>query len=462
MWHMTATELLKGYASLDFSPTDAIKSILVRCEEMNSQLNALYDIQVEKALEEAEASAIRWRNHKPKGALDGVPIVIKDSIDVAGMRMFRGLKAHYDIGPSQIDSPPVARLREAGAIVFAKSTMPDMGFLGAGISSFHGVTHNPWGHNLNTGGSSSGAGAAVASGMAPLAVGSDVGGSVRLPASHCGLVGLKPTAGVIPHLPYSRDRVAGPITRSVEDAVLLLSILSQPDSNAFEPGANLASKVIPKDMKGTRIGLLTSIGCGPELEPEVESLIRQAATAFNELGAQITEIQSPIDFDFLESLTSYFSLKASMELDTLPEERHDWTLDIVKIRCAAVQDMSAKEYVIHTSRLDKAQRLYRQAVEKFDYVLSPIMPMANFPATAVGANPEAPHQHVGFAALANQAGLPAATINCGFVGTSPVGLQLIAPHGRDLDLLQACMSYSLSRQNGYRFPESVDASEKIS
>ena len=153
--------------------------------------------------------------------------------------MFRGVQARFDAKPATEDAPPSARMIEAGAIVFAKSTMPDMGFLGSGISSYHGVTRNPWNTSLNTGGSSSGAAAAIASGMATLAIGSDVGGSVRLPASHCGIFGLKPTAGVVPHLPYSRDRVVGPLTRTVEDAILLMSVIDQPDARAFEKGASL-------------------------------------------------------------------------------------------------------------------------------------------------------------------------------------------------------------------------------
>jgi Asp-tRNA(Asn)/Glu-tRNA(Gln) amidotransferase A subunit family amidase len=128
MWKLSATELLAGYDSGELSPVDVIKSVLARCDQLNGTLNALYDIQKERAIAEAIESEARWKAGKPKGALDGVPAVIKDSIDVAGMRMFRGVKARYDVEPSVEDSPPAARMIEAGAIVFAKTTMPDMGF----------------------------------------------------------------------------------------------------------------------------------------------------------------------------------------------------------------------------------------------------------------------------------------------------------------------------------------------
>ncbi|MEI4474097.1 amidase [Frigidibacter sp. MR17.24] len=453
IWTLSATELLEGYRSKALSPVAVMRALLERAERINPRINALYEIDAEGAMAAAEASAARWAAGRPMGPLDGVPCVVKDSIEVAGMRMLRGLAAHSDAAAGAEDSPPAARLREAGAILFAKSTMPDMGFLGAGVSSAHGVTRNPWDLSLNTGGSSAGSAAAVAAGLSPLAIGSDVGGSVRLPASHCGLFALKPTAGVIPHLPYSRDRVAGPITRTVADAVLMMSVLGRPDPRAYEPGAEIAPVLAPLPMAGKRIGLMLSVGDGPAVAPEVAALIRAAADTFAALGAEIVEMAPPVGFPFLRALTTYFSVKAASERAGLPAESRGQMLPVLTRCCDAGDALSARDYAAAQGTVDKAQRSFARACAAFDFVLSPTMPMANYAAEAVGADPEHPHDHVGFTALINQSGQPAATVLCGFAGPSPVGLQLIAAPGADAGLLAACLAYESARPAMPGFPD---------
>jgi Asp-tRNA(Asn)/Glu-tRNA(Gln) amidotransferase A subunit family amidase len=324
--------------------------------------------------------------------------------------------------------------------------------LGAGVSSYHGVTRNPWDISLNTGGSSSGAGAAIASGMAALAIGSDVGGSVRLPASHCGIVGLKPTAGVVPHLPYSRDRVVGPLTRSVEDAILLMSVIDAPDERAFEKGANIPAKLEKLDLTGKKIGLLTNVGCGQPADAEVEVLIRKSADVFVDLGAEVSDIPPPLDFDFLEDMRVYFSVKAGMERASFAEGRQRDVLDAVNAQCDSVEGLAATDYIMAASRFDKAQRIFAQMIEQYDFVLSPTLPMASFAAEMVGANEDRPHDHVVFTALTNQSGQPSAVIPCGFVGSAPVGLQIISSSGKDEAILRACLAYADATSFHYTFP----------
>ncbi|MBT9385294.1 amidase [Pseudooceanicola sp. CBS1P-1] len=455
MWTLTATELLNGYRDGSLSPVEVMQALLARIEVVNPKINALYEVDAEGAMEQARASADRWVAGAPQGPLDGVPVVIKDSIAVRGMTMLRGLKARRDVAPDTEDSPPVARLREAGAILFAKSTMPDMGFLGAGVSSACGVTRNPWDLSLNTGGSSAGSAAAVAAGLVPVAVGSDVGGSVRLPASHCGLVALKPSAGAIPHLPYSRDRSAGPITRTVEDAILMMSVLGQPDERAFEPGATIPEVLAPMDLTGKRIGLMLSVGDGPEVDADVADLIRQAAEVFRGLGAEIIEIENPVGFPFLRALSGYFSVKAAYERAGLPEDRRGDMLEILTTCADRGAAMTALEFAKALGTVEKAQLMLKRAVGGFDMVLSPTMPMANYAAEAVAADPEHPHDHVGFTAPFNQSGQPAATVLCGFSGTSPVGLQLIGSLGQDIDILRACLAYEAARGKLRDFPAEI-------
>ena len=260
MWALSATNLIAAFADGSLSPVDVMQSTLDRVTAVNPAINALFEIRAEQALAAAQLSEERWRKNAPVGPLDGVPVTIKDSVAAEGWPYWRGIRARVGTPFSTADSPPAARLKEAGAIIFAKTTMPDFGLLASGISSAHGITRNPWNLRKNTGGSSSGGAAAVAAGLGPLTVGSDLAGSVRLPAAQCGLFTLKPGKGVVPHLPPSSTRVAGPISRTVADAALMLSVLSLPDARALEPGASISPDISPLDVKGLKIGLLMDMG----------------------------------------------------------------------------------------------------------------------------------------------------------------------------------------------------------
>ena len=191
-------------------------------------IKALYAFDPDGARATAKASTERWQNGEPMGALDGVPVTIKDNIATKGVPVPLGA-ATSKLVPAPADAPPAARLREAGAVIFSKTTMPDYGMLSSGLSSFHPLTRNPWDLSKNPGGSSAGAGAAGAAGYGPLHLGTDIGGSVRLPACWCGLVALKPSLGRVPIDPPYVGRVAGPMTRTVDDAALMMSVLSRPD-----------------------------------------------------------------------------------------------------------------------------------------------------------------------------------------------------------------------------------------
>src|SRR6202034_2096366 len=192
------------------------------------RIKALYAFDPEGARLTAKASTERWHKDEPMGLLDGVPVTIKDNIATKGVPVPLGA-ATTELVPASADAPPAARLREAGAVIFSKTTMPDYGMLSAGLSSFHSLTRNPWDLSKTPGGSSAGAGAAGAAGYGPLYLGTDIGGSVRLPACWCGLVALKPSLGRIPIDPPYVGRVAGPMTRTVDDAALMMSVLSLPD-----------------------------------------------------------------------------------------------------------------------------------------------------------------------------------------------------------------------------------------
>ena len=225
---LTAAELLAHYRAGTLSPVEVVESVMDRMDRCEPQIQAVWWRDRDAALQAARSSENRWKSQSPLGELDGVPVTLKENIATQGLPTPLG-SAATELLPAEADAPAAARLREAGAVLVGKTTMPDFGFLGAAPSSFHALSRNPWNLSRNTGGSSSGAGAAVAAGYGPLHLGTDIGGSIRIPASFCGVFGLKPSQGRVPVHPPAAARVVGPMTRTVTDAALLMRVISRPD-----------------------------------------------------------------------------------------------------------------------------------------------------------------------------------------------------------------------------------------
>src|SRR5579875_2130462 len=254
---LTAVALLAAYRKKELSPVEVTEAVLTRIAALEPLLHALYAFDPEAARAASRASEARWLRGEPAGPLDGVPITIKENIATQGTPVPLGTAA-TELRKASADAPPAARVRESGAVILAKTTMPDYGMLSSGLSSFHPLTRNPWNLSRTPGGSSAGAAAAAASGYGPLHLGTDIGGSIRLPAGWCGLVGLKPSFGRVPIDPPYLGRVAGPMTRHVDDAALLMSVLSKPDRR---DGMSLPPDVInwralEKSPRKLRIGLM--------------------------------------------------------------------------------------------------------------------------------------------------------------------------------------------------------------
>src|SRR6267378_2662983 len=258
---LSAVDLLAGFRSGQFSPLEVLEDVLSHVAVWEPRIKALYAFDPDGARATAKASTERWQKGEPMGPLDGVPVTIKDNIATKGVPVPLGA-ASVKLVPAPKDAPPAARLREAGAVIFSKTTMPDYGMLSSGLSSFHALARNPWDVSKNPGGSSAGAGAAGAAGYGPLHLGSDIGGSVRLPACWCGLVALKPSLGRIPIDPSYVGRVAGPMTRTVDDAALMMSVLSLPDhrDGMSLPPSNFDWRALDIDLRGLRIGVVLDIG----------------------------------------------------------------------------------------------------------------------------------------------------------------------------------------------------------
>ena len=235
---LSAVQLGRAYAAHELSPLEVARAVIAHVERWEDALHATWDFDAGEALAMAQAAQVRWQQGRALGPLDGVPVTIKENIATRGVAMPLGTAASV-LTPAPADAPPTARLREAGAVFIARTTMPDYGMLSSGLSSFHALTRNPWDLHKNPGGSSAGAGAAAAAGYGPLHLGTDIGGSIRLPAAWCGVVGFKPSAGRVPIVPPYMGRVAGPLTRTVEDAALAMAVLSQPDgrdATSLPPG----------------------------------------------------------------------------------------------------------------------------------------------------------------------------------------------------------------------------------
>src|SRR5205807_232412 len=278
---LSAVDLIAGYRAKQFSPSEVLEDVLAHIAAWEPHIKALYLFDPDVARASARASSERWQQGEPTGLLGGVPVTIKDNIATRNQPVPLGA-ASVKLVPAPKDAPPAARLREAGAIIFSKTTMPDYGMLSSGLSSFHPLTRNPWDLGKNPGGSSSGAGAAGAAGYGPLHLGTDIGGSVRLPACWCGLVALKPSLGRVPVDPPYVGRVAGPMTRIVDDAALMMSVLSRPDrrDGMSLPPNDINCKALDKPLRKLRIGLMLDIGVGQALEQPVRDVVAKAAKAF--------------------------------------------------------------------------------------------------------------------------------------------------------------------------------------
>lgn len=440
---LSAQEMLRAYADKSLSPVDVMEAHLRRAERANPDINALFSLRAENALTQAKLSQDRWVRNTPQGPLDGVPVLLKDSIKSIGFDYFHG-SAGYLGTPAAEDAPPAARIKEAGGIIFAKTTMPDFGMLAAGVSSQFGIIRNPWNLKTNPGGSSAGSGSAVAAGMAPLAVGTDIAGSVRLPAAHNGLAGLKPSRGRIPHLQPSPLRAAGPMARSTDDAGLLMSVLIQPDARDYEslpaidenPFRRLSDT--PEDfLRGARIGLMLDMGFGRALDSRVKDAVTSAARLIEQAGAIVELVSKVADEDPMPSLNLFLQSRAHFELMSLPEARRNLVLPHLiewsrRVELAAAPDLSRALY-----KLEDFKARVTKVLAPYDLVISPALSDVQFPADAYSADGEDHFAHCNFAIPFNQTGAPAHVVCCGFIDGMPVGMQIAGSRHDDLGVMRA-------------------------
>lgn len=444
-WGSSISAVAESYRRGERSPTDVLSAALGRIELLNDQLAAFSFVDAERAEQQARESARRWSRGEQRGCLDGIPVALKDNIAAAGMPSHWGAAGTSD-EPPRVESCVVTRLREAGAVLVGKTTMSELGLYASGASSRYADARNPWDPDRTAGGSSGGATAAVASGMCTVAIGSDGAGSIRMPASFCGVVGMKPTGGRVPVLPArGRNPVAGPIARSVRDAALVLQVIAQPDArdhfaSPFPPG-DLVHPVT-EGVRDMRIGYVPDIGYGEPVRPQIAERIATVVADLQRAGAIIETCAPVFDTDISEA-------GADAQIATLPGaaamlvgERLHGLLPETKRLVAHGQQISLASYLRAVQSDAAAVATFSAVAQRYDVLVTPTMPRTAFDAGTVFPADARRYEFgyafdfAAFVHIANKAEVPACTVPCGWAARLPIGIQVIGKRYGEADVLR--------------------------
>jgi aspartyl-tRNA(Asn)/glutamyl-tRNA(Gln) amidotransferase subunit A len=446
---LSAVDLIAGYRAKAFSPGEVMDDVLDHIARWEPHIRALYAFDPDGARRIAKASTERWVKGTPIGPLDGVPATIKENVATEGVPVPLGA-ATTTLVPAAADAPPAARLREAGAVIFSKTTMPDYGMLSSGLSSFHPLTRNPWDLSKNPGGSSAGAGAASAAGYGPLHLGTDIGGSVRLPACWCGIFALKPSLGRIPIDPPYVGRVAGPMTRTVDDAALMMSVLSKPDARdgMSLPPTDFDWRALEIGLRGLRIGLLLDLGFGQALEGTVREVAVQAARGFEAQGAIVTEISSGFTREMLDGLDAFWRARSWDDISQFSDAQRAKALPYIYRWAEGGAKLSGVDVVRGFNATMAIRAAAAKLFAEIDYLISPVSPVVNFAAELASPlnDPQRPFEHIGYTAPWNMSEHPAASINGGTDGSGfPIGVQIVGRRFDDLGVLRMAKAFETIR-----------------
>lgn len=446
---MTAVEMTEAFRARELSPVevhDAVQEVIAGREPL---LNAFWVRDAEASRAAARASEARWAAGKPLGPIDGVPVTLKENIARRGVPMPSGTAGAEPALPER-DAPITARVLEAGGVVLGSTVMPDWGMLSSGVSSLHGITRSPWNPGWTTGGSSSGAGAAAAGGYGPLHVGTDIGGSIRLPGTWLGLVTLKPSQGRVPlDRPYL-GRAAGPMTRTAADVALFMEVLSRPDIRDWSslPPERLDWSAPVLDPAQARVGLHLDAGCGATVDPEVLDAVQAVAALFERAGAAVEAVEPFMEQRLLDDLDLFWRVRSWSDYQALPVEGKRKVLPYIVDWCHGGADLSGTRVLQCYQQIAQIQERTVAATSSYDLVLSPVAPVAAFPAEQPMPfmEPGRGMWHIGFTAPYNMSGQPAATVNCAFTRDGrPIGVQVSGRRFDDTGVLRAVAWYEQNR-----------------
>ena len=433
------------YATRQASPRDVIEAVIAQVEACEPLVQALYAFDADGARAAADRSTVRWMRGEQHGPLDGIPVTIKENIATQGVPVPLGCAA-TELTPASADAPPAQRLREAGAVIFAKTTMPDFGMLTSGLSSFHPLSRNPWNLDRNPGGSSAGAAAAAAVGYGPLHLGTDIGGSVRLPAAFCGLVGLKPSHGRVPIDPSYLGRIAGPLTRTVADAAAMMAVMARPDwrdPTALPPSdIDWARATIGTDtaLAGLRVGLMAEAGAGLPVAPAIATALAEAAAMLDDAGAEVVEVEPILTRAMLDGLDDFWRVRAWDDVSKLSRDKRDLILPYIRQWAESGAARSGLDVMRGYNQTHAMRVAGARLFQNLDFVLSPTSPVVAWGAELASAvhDPEEPFEHIGFTVPWNMAENPAVSVNWSYDHDGmPIGLQVAGRRFDDLGVLRA-------------------------
>ena len=459
--YVNATELGRGFADGSLSPLEVTRAFLDRIHVTDATTNAYVTISEESAINAARASEVRHRNNQVLSAIDGVPVSVKDLVFTAGIRTTAGTRVFQNFVPEQ-DAVTVARLKQAGAVLLGKTNTPEFGFKSSTENDLFGATNNPWNTLRTAGGSSGGSGAAVAAGLSPLSLGTDAGGSIRTPASFCGIVGLKPTFGLVPNGPgfggASTLVHSGPMARTVADAAAMLEVIAGIDAgdrlSVESPQRGFAESLAPP---AAPLRILWSPNLGyAAVDPEVSNLCESAVAAFVDAGHRVEPddfaIADPEDcFNIIMRAENYVAAHQLVD-------KHSAALDpgyVEYTRRGA--ELSALDYLDAQAERDRTVAAIAALFERYDLLITPTLAVPPFPhdqrPETVNGKPIRGMNWLSFTYPFNLSGNPAISVPCGWTDDGlPVGLQLVAPRFADRELLGAAALFEQLRPWSARRP----------
>jgi Asp-tRNA(Asn)/Glu-tRNA(Gln) amidotransferase A subunit family amidase len=470
LWAMSATELAAAIRAKEISPVEVIDAVLTQIDRLNPAINAFVTVTDDIAREQASAAEAAVMRGEELGLIHGVPYSIKDMTPTKGIRTTSGSKLFEHYVPTQ-DAILVERLRGAGGVLVGKTNTPDLAAKCTTDNKIFGPTRNPWALGLTPGGSSGGAAASVAVGMAPLAEGSDHAGSVRCPAALCGVVGLKPSDGRVPFYPNNMlwqpvTMCNGPITRTVADAALMLDVMAGPDDrdprSLCDDARDFSGAVAgAPSLAGMRVGYLGDLGCVP-IDPAVSEVCEVAVAAFTELGCEVEHEQT----DFSDTVQAYGLINATRRAAStdpyLPDRAGDLDPEVVwraELAGSKTATDLGKAVITQTSAYERVRSL----LQRYDLLLTPTTPTPAFPIEVgdtggypleiAGVKINNVFEQLGLTFLFNLTGHPAISVPAGWTNDGlPIGLQIVGPWRDDAAVLRAAAAYERARPWRDRWP----------